>query len=680
MTTERYRFIPVFVLLVILFATIPWATADVVFPEPDCNFRTPQLCLGRFVEIERADRTWVRGVAVAVQVDGVGFDVDGQTWEGDNVARLLEVDTGAGVRVWVDLFQTFRVRAVDPPAFEAVDALLIVMLVIMGGLVLVLMRQPGQRVDRSGAPQAESPPAEPVAPQAPARALAQDLPPPSFDLSATRLGVDALAGLPVETVTYAAVGGGMGSFAWVDALRVSGAAASEIAVISSGRSPYASFERLCQQSQVVAADRLRSDSGATPDNLWGWPGAGLRELAAEIGAGRIGAALGIGWGLLAEPDFAPYYTPRSGQVFAAIDRECGRIGWGVMLRQGVARSIRLTEDGRYAIFYAALTESGFYTERVVVARYLHLATGCSTPRFAPDLAAYRATSGDAHYAVQAYEDHAHIYRALAESGGTVLLRGRGIAAARIIERLAEVRAGGADVRIVHLLRSAMPAGRRVGRARSSVAHHWRLQTFNWPKSAFGGAWKARIEAADEAERAYIYEALEGTTTPDRPEWRRLIAHGRAEGWYQQFIGAPRHIERWDGRMVVTVDDLAGVECAMFAGDFLIDATGFDPALDHNPLLADLLEQYNLTLTSRGRLVVSDQFEIEGLRTGGGRAFAAGIIAAGGAYAPVDSYMGLQYAALRSLDHLAGLGVPGLRRLDGLRSLTGWLRWARGTAP
>jgi hypothetical protein len=41
---------------------------------------------------------------------------------------------------------------------------------------------------------------------------------------------------------------------------------------------------------------------------------------------------------------------------------------------------------------------------------------------------------------------------------------------------------------------------------------------------------------------------------------------------------------------------------------------------------------------------------------------------------------MQYAALRSVDALWRAGAPGVRRLDGLRSLAHWLRWARGVAP
>jgi hypothetical protein len=69
-----------------------------------------------------------------------------------------------------------------------------------------------------------------------------------------------------------------------------------------------------------------------------------------------------------------------------------------------------------------------------------------------------------------------------------------------------------------------------------------------------------------------------------------------------------------------------------------------------------------------------------MRNDSGRVFAAGAITAGGFYAPVDSFFGLQFAAQRSADALARAGAPGVRRLDGWRSFSQWLRWARGERP
>ena len=54
--------------------------------------------------------------------------------------------------------------------------------------------------------------------------------------------------------------------------------------------------------------------------------------------------------------------------------------------------------------------------------------------------------------------------------------------------------------------------------------------------------------------------------------------------------------------------------------------------------------------------------------------------AGGYFASVDSFVGLQYAAQRSVEALGGLDAPGLRRLNLFSSTAQWLRWARGARP
>jgi hypothetical protein len=61
-------------------------------------------------------------------------------------------------------------------------------------------------------------------------------------------------------------------------------------------------------------------------------------------------------------------------------------------------------------------------------------------------------------------------------------------------------------------------------------------------------------------------------------------------------------------------------------------------------------------------------------------YASGAPAFGGSFAPVDSFLGLQYAALCSVEALAGLHAPELRPLTSLRSIMQWIAWARGVAP
>jgi hypothetical protein len=59
-------------------------------------------------------------------------------------------------------------------------------------------------------------------------------------------------------------------------------------------------------------------------------------------------------------------------------------------------------------------------------------------------------------------------------------------------------------------------------------------------------------------------------------------------------------------------------------------------------------------------------------------YASGAMTLGGPYAPVDSFLGLQYAALTIADDLAKIGFA--ERIGPWRSLRHWWRWAKGGRP
>jgi hypothetical protein len=113
---------------------------------------------------------------------------------------------------------------------------------------------------------------------------------------------------------------------------------------------------------------------------------------------------------------------------------------------------------------------------------------------------------------------------------------------------------------------------------------------------------------------------------------------------------------------------------------MIDCTGLNTHLATHPLLADLRTRYHLPQNAAKRLVVTPDFELKELRNGGGQVFMAGVMAFGNAFAPVDSFLGLQYAAQRSVDALIRENAPGLNLLDGLGSLRQWWRWLQGVEP
>ena len=147
------------------------------------------------------------------------------------------------------------------------------------------------------------------------------------------------------------------------------------------------------------------------------------------------------------------------------------------------------------------------------------------------------------------------------------------------------------------------------------------------------------------------------------------------------LGSVDGVERRDGRLVTTIQQTGDIPGTIeLKTDFIIDGTGLESEIDKHPLLKDLLTHYNLPRNAMGRLHVANDFEIEGMRNGNGRMYAAGIMTLGGPYAGVDSFLGLQYSALRSVDSLVKLRAPGLRRLNGFRSFSQWLRWARGVKP
>ena len=493
-----------------------------------------------------------------------------------------------------------------------------------------------------------------------------------------------------DHVVYAALGAGLGSYSWVDYLRIFGVAAADIVAIGTQEQPYGKYKQLCLNSQIPLHERLRSNSDSCPDNIWGWPSYALREAWYDTRKGRLDRALRYLWQVFAEPTLAETYTPRSGNVFASIDREAARIGWPDIYRYGSIRAIRKTDDGRYAIAYSQ--GRGHY--RFLVAKYVHLATGYPAIRFLPHLQDYRDRTQDLRSVVNAYEAHDHVYEQLAAQGGTVLLQGRGIVASRILQRINEVRrTSGQSVDVIHLMRSQLSAkdGHRYGWARRQVKHHWEFQPFNWPKACWGGDLRDTLEQADYKARSQLLRNWGGTTTADRQDWQRIVRQGLRHKWYQIRFGTVEQVIQADQRLQIAYSEhAAGVSkgVAICTADFIIDATGLDAAVTESPLLEDLVQRYQLPLLDNGRFVVSNEFELVNMRSTpdaassptAGRMYAAGVITLGGPYAAVDSFLGLQYAALRSVDDLVAIAAPGLRHLDGWSSFAQWLKWTRNQAP
>jgi pSer/pThr/pTyr-binding forkhead associated (FHA) protein len=506
-------------------------------------------------------------------------------------------------------------------------------------------------------------------------------PPPVFEQP--RISITALmrTGLPLQETTYLALGGGLGSFAWVDHLVIHGVDPGQIVSIGFEEQPYSHFKWLCENSQIPAEERLRSDSGSTPDNIWGWPGYAVREIWQDLKLGRLAHAAYLTWQIFTEPVLVEPFTPKARNVYASLEREAARIGWPRMWRFGRVRAIRQTSDGRYVVAYSQTNHRQKRAHKLIIAPYLHLAVGYPGFRFLPDLQAYREKTRDFEHVVNAYEGHNHVYKHLRRHDGTVLVRGRGIVASRILERLHECRSANSQIYILHLMRSPRPGGVRYQYARRLVEHHIDYQPYSFPKACFGGDLMFKLQQADDLQRAELIDLWGGTTTANRKVWRDIINTGLAEGWYKIQFGHVSQVERQNGRLVTVIQaHSAFQEDIRLQADFIIDATGLDADPEQTPLLKDLLHTYHLEKNGKNRLKVTDNFEVAGLRNKTGRVYASGVMTLGGPYAPVDSFIGLQYAAQQSLTDLVASGAPGVRPLPPLRSIRQWLRWARGVQP
>ena len=497
-------------------------------------------------------------------------------------------------------------------------------------------------------------------------------------------------------IDYLAVGGGCGSFCWVDHLRVYGVPAAAIRVlgVAPDKSPYAKWGRLCRVSQIPLHERIRSNSISTPDNIWGFPGYASREFVRDVLHGRLVGFKHI-LQVFGEPVLTESYTPRLGDVFTSFDKEAKRIGWDQMWIHGLVLGIRKTDDERYVVAYRIPNEfapgaSRADRERFIVARFLQLSTGYPASNFLPDLQEFKRSHPDVNAVVNAYEEHEEIYRILEQKGGTALIRGRGIVASRVIQRLWEARKKNPNIRMLHLNRSVVKDGAKYDLARRPVRADVQQQPFNWPKSCWGGTLRKRLEEATPEQRAELMRVWGGTTTADRDDWNVIIEEGTKEGWIKSFYGSVQSMTYENGQVVTRLEGKEKFQESIdLTADFVIDCTGLVARLDETPLLSDLTDVYDLPRNrtsgtgpeaSLAGLTVTNSFEVPGLQNGRGRVWAAGVVTANGPYAAVDSFLGLQYAAIRSVDQLGILRAPGVSRFGPLRSFSQWIRWCLGRSP
>jgi len=486
----------------------------------------------------------------------------------------------------------------------------------------------------------------------------------------------ARAGIPVGDASLVSIGGGIGSFVTVDYLRVAGASTDRIKVLSNLDFPWQTYEYLTRVSQIPRSARIRSDSASRPDNLWGFPSYALTEAWQEKNWREL-------WHVFAEPMWADFYTPKAGRVFQGMERESKRIGWDQMLVKGQVRMVRKRQGGGYFIILTPKA-GATPTKRVAYrAEYVHLAVGYPGLRYLKELQDFRTEHQDFYHVVSAYEEHEHIYEAARTKPITVMLRGGGIVASRVLQRLMDDRETyHLQTQIVHLFRTFIdgphsPAEQKIRPwSKRPGSNGFAYQGFNYPKSVWGGQLKAEMRRLEGEQRLTKYKQMGGTNTPWRRNWQAAMAKGRREGWYRILQGTVDDMKLADGKIVSMAKTQNGP--LELAADYIIDCTGLEADITEHRVLKDLLDHSGVGRNPYGRLDVERTFMLRGTQSGPGVMYASGATTLGGYFPGVDTFLGLQVAAQEICDDLARRGF--CHKIGTFRSFSQWMKWARNKQP
>lgn len=476
------------------------------------------------------------------------------------------------------------------------------------------------------------------------------------------------AGIPIVETDFVSVGGGMGSFVMTNYLRIAGVTPDRIKVLTNIERPWDTYEYLTRVSQIPRPERLRSDSQGRPDCLWGFPSYAYREAKLEKTLAPIVK-------VTTEPIFFNYWTPRAGTVFNSLEAEMNRMRYKEMQVLGTVRMVRKCATGGY---FTILTPppGTSATKRVAYhSKHVHLAIGYPGLKFLPDLQEYRTKYNDLARTVNAYEPHEHIYDGFMRKPSVVLVRGGGIVASRVLQRIMEDRMNkGAQTTIIHLFRTYVDGKHNKWiLSRRKGAHGFAFQGFNAPKSAWGGVHREQLEKLEGADRKALYELTGGAHTPLRKDWLSQMKQSREEGWYITKQGEVTDVRPGDNCVVTTIKSKDG-KVEEIQADVILDCTGLEADIAEHRIYADLLEHSGLGRNPLGRVDVAHSFEVRNLRSGDGRMYASGSAAYGGYFAGVDTFLGLQFSAQRIADDLASIGF--CPRIGMIRSIRHWLKWMR----
>ncbi len=496
------------------------------------------------------------------------------------------------------------------------------------------------------------------------------------ELLAAPIWSDAMVsdlGIPIIDVPLVTVGGGLGSLALVDTLRIAGVSPDRIRVLTDLQRPYDTYRYLAINSQIPDDERIRSDAAAVMDNIWGFPSYALREAWNDKSLAQL-------WRVLTEPLLEEWYTPRAGQVYRSVDRETQRIGWESMVARGYVRTVRKRESGGYFAVQSP-KDPGAPPRIAFRTQFVHIAVGYSAIRVLDDLQSYRGEHDDYQRVVNAYEPHEHVYDEAKRRPVTVIVRGSGIVASRILQRLLDDRERhGAQTRVIHVFRNYVGGPQGPGpKFRRPGSLGFAYQGFNFTKAAWGGQHRDLIRSLEGEERSRFVDSIGGTNTPFRRVWVDQLNRGLAGGWYVQTVGTVVDVlPASDGRSIITRLQQRDSVVHDIPSEFIIDATGLEADVSEHRVLSDLLEHGGAGRNPKGRLDVERTFEVRGLRSGSGRVYASGSPAVGGYFAANDSFLGLQYAALEIADDLAAQGFA--HRIGPARSMGEWWRWLRNRPP
>ena len=261
--------------------------------------------------------------------------------------------------------------------------------------------------------------------------------------------------------------------------------------------------------------------------------------------------------------------------------------------KGQVRMVRRRIGGGY---FTILTppEGASPTQRVAYrSRYVHVAVGYPGPEVParPAGVPARRTATTARSSTPTSRT-SRSTSGCSAAPGTVLVRGGGIVASRVLQRLIDDRDRlGLQTQILHLFRTYVTGshGPHLWMRRRG-GDGWAYQGFNYPKSVWGGQLKARVR---KLEGAGARRPLRGVRRHQHAEaaepGRSRCERGRREGWYRAVPGRDRDDgpgPNGDRAGAAEDRDRAG---AGRRSSRVIDCTGLEADIREHRVLADLLD-------------------------------------------------------------------------------------------